>query len=86
MLTMTGTQQFGTYLGGSEDELGLGIVLDSGQHAYIFGGTNATNFPTMNTTLQPGYAGATMPSSPRSRPAADTRRASSGTAMMTYDG
>jgi hypothetical protein len=43
---------YSTYLGGSGDDEGLGIAVDSADSAYITGFTESTNFPTMNP-LQP---------------------------------
>src|SRR6266404_2069098 len=47
---------YSTYLGGSGDDLGLGIAVDSAGNAYVSGGTGSTNFPTKNP-LQPTYGG-----------------------------
>jgi uncharacterized protein (TIGR03437 family) len=48
---------YSTYLGGSRDEWGMGIVLDAAGSAYVTGVTSSTNFPTQSPyqeTLQ-GY-------------------------------
>jgi hypothetical protein len=56
-LNPTGTALvYSTYLGGSSQELGLGIAVDSSDNAYVTGFTCSTNFPTMNP-LQPANAG-----------------------------
>ncbi len=56
-LSPTGsTLIYSTYLGGSNDELGGGIAVDSAGNAYVTGYTYSTNFPTMNP-LQPANVG-----------------------------
>ncbi len=51
---------YSTYLGGSDSsttiELGRCIAVDSAGNAYVTGGTNSTNFPTVNP-IQSTYAG-----------------------------
>jgi hypothetical protein len=39
---------YSTYLGGSDDDGGIGIAADSAGNAYVAGYTYSTNFPTMN--------------------------------------
>jgi uncharacterized repeat protein (TIGR02543 family) len=44
----TSTMTFGTYLGGSGDEAGLGIALDVAGSIYVTGGTESIDFDTVN--------------------------------------
>ncbi len=39
---------YSTYLGGSSEERGFGITVDSSGSAFIAGATSSTNFPTLN--------------------------------------
>jgi len=47
---------YSTYLGGSQEDLGMGIAVDSAGNAYVTGIAESTNFPTVNA-LQPTYGG-----------------------------
>jgi hypothetical protein len=50
-LNPTGTQLvYSTYLGGSGDDAGLAIAVDSNKNAYVTGVTGSTNFPTASPT------------------------------------
>jgi len=49
---------YSTYLGGSNDDNGNGIAVDSTGSAYITGATNSTDFPTINA-IQPSIGGNT---------------------------
>src|SRR5207245_2912332 len=48
---------YSTYLGGSLDDRGSSIAVDSSGAAYIAGNTNSTNFPT-HTPVQAANSGA----------------------------
>lgn len=43
-----GVPIYSTYLGGNDITSAFGITVDSSEHAYIVGGTSATNFPIVN--------------------------------------
>ncbi|MFQ5980804.1 MAG: SBBP repeat-containing protein [Candidatus Heimdallarchaeota archaeon] len=42
------TLLYSTYVGGSHDDIGLGIAVDSAGNAYVSGGAQSPNFPTVN--------------------------------------
>jgi hypothetical protein len=50
---------YSTFFGGSKQDLGAGIALDSATDAYITGMTNSTNFPTANAYQRSLGSGAT---------------------------
>jgi hypothetical protein len=47
------TLLYGTYLGGNESDVGLGIAVDATGNAHVTGGTFSTNFPTTAGAVQP---------------------------------
>jgi Beta-propeller repeat len=47
---------YSTYLGGTATETGVGITFNSENHIFVTGGTESTNFPTVNA-FQPVAAG-----------------------------
>jgi beta-propeller repeat-containing protein len=48
---------YSTYLGGSDDDLGEGIAVDTSGNAYVTGETHSTNFPTTIGAEQTTFAG-----------------------------
>ncbi|MHA1309026.1 MAG: SBBP repeat-containing protein [Candidatus Heimdallarchaeota archaeon] len=44
----SGLLLWSTYLGGNEDDAGLGIAVDLDGNCYVVGDTGSTNFPTLN--------------------------------------
>ena len=51
-LNPTGTVVYSTYLGGSGDEIGWGIAVDTAGYAYVTGQTDSTDFPTTTGAFQ----------------------------------
>jgi Beta-propeller repeat/Domain of unknown function DUF11 len=47
-----------TYLGGSGDDIGFGIAVDSSNNAYITGSTTSSDWVSPGTGFQTGYGGA----------------------------
>jgi uncharacterized protein (TIGR03437 family) len=56
-MSPTGTIVYSTYLGGSQDDIGIGIAIDGQGDAYVGGATLSKNFPTLNP-FQAAYGGA----------------------------
>ncbi len=52
-----GMLEYSTFLGGSEDDYGIAIVVDDYGCAYITGSTNSTNFPTTSNALNTTHNG-----------------------------
>jgi uncharacterized repeat protein (TIGR01451 family) len=61
---------FSTYFGGTSNDNGLGIALDSSQNIYVVGFTNSLNFPTLSP-LQATSGGSSDAFVAKLRPAAD---------------
>jgi uncharacterized repeat protein (TIGR01451 family) len=55
-ISVGGTKIYATYLGGSGDDRGAGIAVNSAGSAYVTGFTSSTNFPTVSP-LQSSKAG-----------------------------
>jgi hypothetical protein len=47
-LSASGTLIYSTYLGGTRDEHGYGIVVDGSENAYVTGWTTSSDFPALN--------------------------------------
>ena len=56
-LNGSGTVVYGTYLGGSNDEQGLAIVVDGSGNAHVTGYTTGSNFPTTGGAFDTSHNG-----------------------------
>ncbi len=57
-LNPTGTALvYSTYLGGTGDDVGYGIAVDTAGNAYVTGNTGSTDFPTTAGAFQTTYGG-----------------------------
>jgi uncharacterized protein (TIGR03437 family) len=56
-LDPAGTLAFSTYLGGSADDYGQSVAIDSSNNLYVTGYTGSTNFPITAGALQTGLKG-----------------------------
>jgi len=56
-MSPAGQKIYATYLGGTKDDIGFSIAIDSQGDAYVGGATLSTNFPTQNA-FQASYHGA----------------------------
>ena len=52
---------YSTYLGGPDEDTGLGVALNAAGEAFITGYTRSTNFPTTPGSFQPAHSGNTCP-------------------------
>jgi hypothetical protein len=48
---------YGTYVGGTKDDVALGIALDGNGHAYITGSATSSDFPTTSGAVQTTFGG-----------------------------
>ena len=54
--------EYSTYLGGSGDDVGFGIAVDTSGSVYVTVVTRSSNFPTTGGALQPTFGGGDLPS------------------------
>ncbi len=48
---------YSTYLGGSQDDIGLGVAVDGSGNAFVTGGTSSIDFPTSSGAFQASNGG-----------------------------
>jgi hypothetical protein len=65
------TLTYSTFLGGSEDDYGIGIALDQAGNAYITGATESVDFRTTASAFDRDYGGGTCGVPPNTHPCAD---------------
>jgi len=56
-LTLAGALIYATYLGGSSDDVGNGIAVDSAGNAYVVGNTASSNFPAASPIQPASFRG-----------------------------
>jgi uncharacterized protein (TIGR03437 family) len=56
--TAAGAFAYVTYVGGSQDDVGLAIAVDASGNAYVTGYTDSTNFPTVAGSFKTVFQGA----------------------------
>ena len=69
---------YSTYLGGTGDDLAIGVALDASGNAYVAGRTTSTDFPVAGTPFQGTSGGGTDAFVAKLNPAA------SGAASLVY--
>ena len=52
---------YSTYLGGSDDDVGVGVAVDAAGHAYVTGYTLSANFPVTPGAYQTSFGGDPYP-------------------------
>src|SRR5207248_11318055 len=57
-ISPTGALVYATYLGGSGDDRGTGIAVNSSNNVYVTGFTSSLNFPTLNPLQSSNGGGA----------------------------
>ncbi len=80
---------YSTYLGGSDDEVGTSIAVDSSGDAYLTGYTRSSNFPTTPASFQTTFGGGTCGQLPSTFPCGDAfvaklNAAGNGLVYSTY--
>ncbi len=91
-LNATGTGLvYSTFLGGSSVDVGIGIILDPTNAAYVYGGTDSSDFPVTSGAAQTLFGGSSPGCNPSSLTCGDnfiTKVNSTGSALLysTYLG
>ncbi len=63
--------EYGTFLGGSDDDTGFGIALDAADRAFVIGGTQSSDFPTTAGAFDPSHNGGACGTPPYTYPCSD---------------